>query len=296
MTAFDALQAAGLMVDSIETGRLMRCKVEGGKRGNRDGWYLAFDDGGIVFGDWHQPDQIGHWQPQGAKPIDRTAIERAKAERRAAQAKEWATNSKRLASTWQNAKPAQESGLIARYLAGRGLSLPNGDAIRGMRLGYWEDGQHQGDFACMVAAVTAPEGHTVSIHRTYLGADHRKAAVAQPKKLMASAGRMAGASIRLVQHGNRLGIAEGIETALSANALFGVPCWAAVSAHGMASWAPPKRVQQVDIFADHDQSGTGKQAATKLAQRLMLQGLEVRIHTPETEGDWNDVLQEVRRS
>lgn len=294
MTAFDALQAAGLMVDSIETGRLMRCKVQGGKGGSRDGWYLAFDDGGIVFGDWHQPDQVGHWQPQGARPINRAAIERAKAERRAAQAQEWATNAQRLADTWQAAAPVQEGGLIARYLAGRGLALPNGDAIRGARLGYWEDGQHQGNFTCMVAAVTAPEGHTVSLHRTYLGADHRKAAVAQPKKLMASAGRMAGAAIRLMGHGTRLGIAEGIETALSAHALFGLPCWAAVSAHGMAAWKPPKQVQQVDIFADHDDSTTGQQAAAKLAQHLMRQGLEVRIHTPETVGDWNDVLQGVR--
>jgi putative DNA primase/helicase len=34
----------------------------------------------------------------------------------------------------------------------------------------------------------------------------------------------AGAAVRLMAHGDTLGIAEGIETALSASALFGVPC------------------------------------------------------------------------
>lgn len=288
--ALHALQAAGLMVDDLETGRLIRCRVQEGKRGNRDGWYLAFDDGGIVYGDWHHPDQIGKWQPEGAQPINRAAIEKAKALRKAEQVKERAANGQRLITTWQAAAPATAGGLIDRYLRGRGLHLPNGSALRGARLTYWEDGQPVGDFPTMVAAVTSQAGGLVTLHRTYLSNDHRKAGLPQPKKLMPAAAHMGGAAIRLMQHGQRLGIAEGIETAISASRLFGVPTWAAVSAHGLAAWRPPKTVEQVDIFADNDTSETGQQAAAKLAQALILDGLEVRIHTPQIVGDWNDVL------
>ena len=67
------------------------------------------------------------------------------------------------------------------------------------------------------------------LHRTYLTADGSKASVISPRRLMS--GTVAkGAAIRLAPAGEALGIAEGIETALSASALFGVPCWAAVNA------------------------------------------------------------------
>jgi len=39
-----------------------------------------------------------------------------------------------------------------------------------------------------------------------------------------------GAAVRLMAHEDVLGIAEGIETAMSASILFNVPCWAALNA------------------------------------------------------------------
>src|ERR1700760_2034451 len=61
-----------------------------------------------------------------------------------------------------------------------------------------------------------------------------------------------GAAIRLAPAGDALGIAEGIETALSASALFGVPCWAAVNAGMLALWRPPHEGRGDGIFGGNE--------------------------------------------
>lgn len=286
MTANRALQAAGLMVDELELGRLIRCKTAGDKGGSRSGWYFCFDDGGVSYGDWRSG-FVNHWQPDGGKPSWHD-IERVKREREAAKQAEYEVNAQHLGATWSKAHKCAPDGLIDRYLQSRGLSLCQ--ALRGGSTSHWHDGQNMGYYPTMLAAVQAPSGRMVNIHRTYLRADGAgKADLPIKRKLMGSAGPMTGAAIRLMPHTDRLGIAEGIETALSASMLFDVPVWAAVSAHGLAGWAPPKDVKVVDVFADHDSNQTGQQAAEKLANRLALAGLVVRVHTPP-KGDWNDVL------
>ena len=83
--------------------------------------------------------------------------------------------------------------------------------------------------------------------------------------------------------------AEGIETALSAFALFGVPTWAAVTAGGLERWTPPNGTERVVVFGDNDTSGTGQAAAWVLAKRLIVAGLETEVKIPEVAGtDWND--------
>jgi hypothetical protein len=68
-----------------------------------------------------------------------------------------------------------------------------------------------------------------------------------------------------------LGVAEGIETALSAQAMFGVPTWAALSADGLRRWQWPSGISRVTIFADAGDAGA--QAATVLAERLSAAGI-----------------------
>ena len=146
----------------------------------------------------------------------------------------------------------------------------------------------------MIAMVTGPEG-APSILRTYLTVDGRKAPVDAPRRLMP--GTVAkGAAIRLAPAGDALGIAEGIETALSASALFGVPCWAAVNAGMLTAWQPPPEVRRILIFGDNDASYTGQAAAYALARRLRSEGFIVDVEVPaEPEADWNDVHR-LRRS
>jgi putative DNA primase/helicase len=99
------------------------------------------------------------------------------------------------------------------------------------------------------------------------------------------------AQVRLGGVQERLGVAEGIETAISVGKLFGIPCWAAISANGMKAWDPPPQVRTVVICSDNDANFTGQEAAYTLARRLSLKGLEVEVHIPPQVGtDWNDVF------
>ena len=86
-----------------------------------------------------------------------------------------------------------------------------------------------------------------------------------------------------------LGIAEGIETALSASILFNVPGWAA-SPPACCRNGHRLRVTTVFVFGDNDASSTGQAAAYALARRLKAKGLTVSVEIPHATGrDWNDV-------
>ena len=72
-----------------------------------------------------------------------------------------------------------------------------------------------------------------------------------------------GGAIRLFQPVDGvLGIAEGIETALAAHCLTGLPVWATCTADALARVVIPQAVQKVVIFADNDHSGTGKRGCS----------------------------------
>ncbi len=87
-----------------------------------------------------------------------------------------------------------------------------------------------------------------------------------------------------------MGIAEGIETALAAMKLFGIPTWSALSTYGVETFEPPSEVQRLIIFADNDVNGAGQRAAEALAGRLSSR-IAVEIKIPERPGtDWNDIL------
>ena len=100
-----------------------------------------------------------------------------------------------------------------------------------------------------------------------------------------------GASVRLSDYaGGPLGIAEGVETALAASALYEIPVWAALSTSMMAKWEPPEGCDEVTIFGDNDAKFGGHAAAYRLAHRLACNGLEVFVKFPERPGqDWADV-------
>jgi putative DNA primase/helicase len=199
-----------------------------------------------------------------------------------------------MSKLWQSSKAIGVNDPVGRYLARRvGLtSFPSC-----LRTAF--NARYQSDrpsfHPAMIAMVTGPDGAPSILHRTYLTADGRKASVDAPRRLMP--GTLAkGAAIRLAPAGDALGIAEGIETALSASALFGVPCWAAVNAGMLAVWQPPLEVERILIFGDNDASYTGQAAAYALARRLRLEGFIVEVEVPaEPEADWNDVHR-LRRS
>ena len=130
----------------------------------------------------------------------------------------------------------------------------------------------------MIACVQSSDGKKIAIHRTYLTPDGRKANLGTPKKLTQTLSSIAGAAIRLFQHGKILGVAEGIETACAATQLFGIPTWSAISANGIKTFEPPSDVERLIIFADNDANQVGQKSAYELAARVRIP-CEVRIPT-----------------
>ena len=124
------------------------------------------------------------------------------------------------------------------------------------------------------------------IHRTFLLDDG--SGKAPPGKKML--GAVDGGSVRLapMPANGHLGIAEGIETALSAWAIFGIPTWAALSAGGMRNWQWPEGLRRVTIFADAGEAG--RQAAATLAERLTAADIPPTIISPLHGDDFNDDL------
>ncbi|MCG9026939.1 DUF7146 domain-containing protein [Laribacter hongkongensis] len=213
---------------------------------------------------------------------------------------------------WDEALPLTGTCPTSRYLAGRGLALERWpDDLRcHPALPYWADRDGKPFALCRLPALLAlvrdKAGEIVGLHRTYL-ADRAgqvgKARLVHPdtgeclpaKKLVSvMPGATTGAAIRLAAPDNgRLGLAEGIETALACWQASGIPTWAGISAHGMESVRLPDDVPGIWIFADHDASGTGQKVAHRLAARLHDEGRQVRVLLPSRPGtDWADVLNE----
>ncbi len=148
-----------------------------------------------------------------------------------------------------------------------------------------------GTHPAMVALVSDKDGKPATLHRTYLTEDGHKAVGRSPRCLMPGP-VPDGGSVRLAPPGPSLGVAEGIETALSASILFRVPVWAALNEGQMAKWVPPAGVERVLIFGDADSNFTGQAAAYALAKRLA-RTHAVQVHIPGRLGsDWNDELEE----
>lgn len=139
----------------------------------------------------------------------------------------------------------------------------------------------------MLAAVSNDQG-VMAVHRTFLDdATPRCAAFERPKRAL---GMLGTAAVRLVPpRSGRLGLAEGIETALSATQLSGIPCWATLGNERFGLVAIPDSVTELYLFVDNDAGGRLAEARARAAYASPGRGILARV--PEEAGqDWNDVL------
>ncbi len=122
---------------------------------------------------------------------------------------------------WQATEPI-ENTLAGTYLGSRGLLPPWPIWLR--YHGALKHSPTNLRFPALVAGVTNGDGKFIAVHRTYLKLDGSgKAAVSAPKMAL---GSLQDGAVRLGRAGKVLGLAEGIETALSAQQLFELPVWA----------------------------------------------------------------------
>lgn len=198
----------------------------------------------------------------------------------------------RFVNLWRVSQPLDGTDPASLYLAGRGLAHTAWPSqLRYARKAtYWHDDKTRTDHPAMVALYVSPDRQSSTVHFTYLDERGRKADV--PKKRKLAPGKVPyGGAVRLAPSAETMGIAEGIETALSAMRLFDVPVWAALSAGNLVKWQPPANVRHVLVFGDADKSLAGQHAAWSLAYRLKTEGIEAEVRLPDEIGtDWNDVL------
>src|SRR5581483_2993044 len=105
------------------------------------------------------------------------------------------------------------------YLDGRGLwPLPPGALLRAhSSVEYWHERQRVGRFPSLVTPIRDIDGELVTVHVTYLTPGGRKLDTHEPRKLISALVGHEGCVAPIMElAGNTLGIAEGIETALSA--------------------------------------------------------------------------------
>lgn len=139
----------------------------------------------------------------------------------------------------------------------------------------------------MIAAVSLDEG-PIAIHRTFLSVEgSTKAAFEKPKRALGSLGE---AAVRLFAPvSGKLGLAEGIESALSAYALTGIPVWATLGNERFGLVSVPESVTEFHLFVDHDAGG--ELAASRGLAAYAREGRTIQVRKPSSrDTDWNDEL------
>lgn len=183
----------------------------------------------------------------------------------------------RLRRAWAASVPLDHNSAraVQRYLEARGLGAILKAPPRVLRahagLPYFDGARELGLYPAMLALYENADAKAVTLHATYLLSDGTKAPVPSPRKILGVPvpGSTKGGAIRLhAPERGRLGVAEGIETALSLHLLQRVPVWASFCADNLAHMRLPRTLRELLIGVDIDKSGKGEAVANALADRV----------------------------
>jgi len=185
------------------------------------------------------------------------------------------------------AKRVVYNGPIHKYLENRGLKdYP--ESLKEAEMYTWEEGVKLGPFPSMMGLIQDANGNGVSWHVTYTHKSEKLKGMTS-RKIMPPKGTITGAAIRLHEHEGHICIAEGIETAIAASKVSGLPAFSVMNAHCMSTFEPPKDVEFVEIYADNDKSYVGQRSAYQLAERLAARGIRATVWVSPVVGeDWLD--------
>jgi putative DNA primase/helicase len=294
------LMSEGLVDSKALSGRQGPCPMCGGKDRfcfddkNGDGSYICHTCGnglgvklvaglkGISYSDACQ------WVFDRA-PLSQFEVPRAP--------RNYDRSKREMAALWASGGPLDGHDVVSRYLRSRSINVTSlWPSLRVLEASvYSEAGEPKSEFPVMLANFRSPDNLSGTVHKTYLMADGSgKAPVAKPRKLMPGPIPRGGA-VRFGEAEEVMGVAEGIETALSAAQLFDIPVWAALSANGVLKFEPPVKCKRLIIFGDQDASFAGQMAAYSLAHSLKIKTkivvevyLPCRVYNHGRDNDWGN--------
>lgn len=144
------------------------------------------------------------------------------------------------------------------------------------------------EFRPAILAAVAGKAGVSAVQRSFLRPDGKGLAadLLQPRACL---GRLWNGAVKLAPASGELGLAEGVETALSAAALLGIPVWAVLGSTRLHVIELPRQVRRLVLLPDNDRAG--RMAARKAEAAYRNRGLDVVIEWPwHALNDWNDVL------
>jgi len=245
--------------------------------------------------DWQAEPAPAPWQPRKPAAVAAARPDDGDVQQRTA----------RAARIWKAGAAILEGSPQAAYLAGRGLwPLPDAcHAVLRAGCGPHPEASHAAH-PILLARIDGPDGTFRGVHRTWLGRGSagwgKLGGVGDPRL---SLGPLKGNAIRLFPVAERLGVAEGIETALAAYFLSGVPTWSCLNAGALAAVELPFDIAELVIFADRDKprlraeghrgqempEGAGIFHARMLARRQAAAAVAVDVRAPKERGDYADL-------
>lgn len=188
---------------------------------------------------------------------------------------------------WQQAVPLSYT-LGEQYLAKRSISVSSSE-LRFLDRTPLGRKPHVRFLPALIAAVRMDIG-VVAIQRTFIDrATASKADFFKPKRAL---GQLGTGAVRLSDPGGgKLGLAEGSESALSAQLLFGIPCWATLGNERFGMVAIPESITELHLFVDADKGG--ELALKRGLDAYTREGRCIIPHTPDrADHDWNDELRD----
>jgi hypothetical protein len=183
-------------------------------------------------------------------------------------------------ATWCDSAPAAGTIIETAYLRRvRGITVAPPPSLRYSQQPF----QNRVVLPAMVAAVQAPDRKLIACQLTYLDCKTFR------RFERRNVGALGLGAVRLAAATETLGLAEGVETALAAMQIHGVPVWATLGAPRIASIVVPDTVRELIIFGDND--GPGRDAAEAGVRSHTCKGRRVVPCFPPAHcKDWAEVV------
>lgn len=223
-------------------------------------------------------------------------------------------NRKRLVKVWKGTVALRNNiGPVQLYLGNR---VHGGDLTKLSKyvrfhpsLDYYEIGNDNkyhlmGNYPAMVCKVVDGKGNPITLHRTYLTKDGRKALVEEPKMQMAGVRKLKGAAIPVFinPRSRVLGICEGVEKAwaIATAYQYKMTVWSLLNAFNLSiADIPLEDYDEVIIFGDFDKFDVkrkyrpGEHYAKLGYQKFTREGFKALIKLPPREGvDFDEMWNE----